>query len=119
MAVTIHPVTARDLAEAARIIRVAFGTFIGVPEPEKFSLDLDYAHTRWDADPTAAFNAEIDGELVGSNFATRWGSVGFFGPLTVRPDLWDRSIGKRLMEPIVTLFDPWGGNACGAIHLRP
>src|SRR4029078_3784226 len=32
----------------------------------------------------ASFGATLDGKLVGSNFATNWGSVGFFGPLTVR-----------------------------------
>jgi GNAT superfamily N-acetyltransferase len=113
MTVTIHPLVEQDLPAAARIIRVAFGTFIGHPEPGQLWADIDYAHTRWRADPTAAFKAEMDGELVGSNFASRWGSVGFFGPLRVRPDLWDRGIGKRLMEPIVTLFDQWGVTHAG------
>ena len=26
---------------------------------------MDFTHTRWRADPTAAFGAELDGELVG------------------------------------------------------
>jgi GNAT superfamily N-acetyltransferase len=47
------------------------------------------------------------GEVVGSNFATRWGSFGFFGPLTVRQDLWDGGIGSRLTEPIIDLFEQW------------
>jgi predicted N-acetyltransferase YhbS len=113
MTVTIHPLTEQDLPMAAHIIRLAFGTFIGVPEPEQFWPDIDYAHTRWRADPTAAFKADMDGELVGSNFATRWGSVGFFGPLSVRPDLWDQGIGQRLMEPIMSLFDQWGVRHAG------
>jgi predicted N-acetyltransferase YhbS len=113
MAVTVRPLTERDLPAAARIIRVAFGTFLGVPDPENFWPGLDYARTRWLADPTAAFGAENDGELVGSNFATRWGSVGFFGPLTVSPKLWDRGIGKRLMEPVVQRFDAWGVRHAG------
>jgi N-acetylglutamate synthase-like GNAT family acetyltransferase len=41
-------------------------------------------------------------------FAARWGSLAFFGPLTVRPDHWDRGIASRLMEPVVDLFDGWG-----------
>lgn len=108
MHVIIRPLTEQDLSAAGRIVSLAFGTFLGVPEPEKFRADADYAHTRWRADPLAAFGAEMDGILVGSNFATRWGSVGFFGPLTVRPDLWDRGLGKRLMEPIMALFETWG-----------
>lgn len=107
MNATIRPLRESDLRTARRIISLAFGTFLGAPEPEKFWSDLDYPGTRWLADPTSAFGAEIDGELVGSNFATRWGSVGFFGPLTVRPDLWARGVGKQLMEPIMGCFDTW------------
>src|SRR5262249_1531666 len=57
--------------------------------------------------------AEVGGELIGSNFAAHWGSVGFFGPLTVRPDLWDRGVGKRLLEPIMDLFTKWGTTHTG------
>jgi GNAT superfamily N-acetyltransferase len=88
-------------------MRVAFGTFLGLPEPAAFMGDASFVLPRWEADPSAAFAAEIDGELVGSNFATRWGSFGFFGPLTIRPDLWDRGVGKRLMEPILECFERW------------
>jgi GNAT superfamily N-acetyltransferase len=113
MNVMIRPLKEKDLAEAGRIVGLAFGTFIGVPEPETFRADRDYARTRWRADPSAAFGAELDGVLVGSNFATQWGSVAFFGPLTVRPDLWDQGLGKRLMEPVMSLFDAWGVSHAG------
>ena len=36
----------KDLPEAARIIRVAFGTFFGVPDLETFWTDRDYAFGR-------------------------------------------------------------------------
>jgi GNAT superfamily N-acetyltransferase len=65
------------------------------------------------ADSTAAFGAELDGELVGSNFATRWGSVGLFGPVSVHPDLWDQDIGQRLMEPVMACFRTWGVQHAG------
>jgi hypothetical protein len=55
----------------------------------------------------------MGGFLVGSNLAAHWGSVGYFGPLTVRPDLWDRGVGKRLMEPIMNLFERWGTRHVG------
>ena len=73
-----------------------------------FMGDAGYVLTRWQADPASAFAAEVDGELVGSNFATNWGSVGFFGPLSVRPDLWDKGIGARLVEPAMERFAEWG-----------
>ena len=96
-----------DLPTADSIMRLAFGTFIGLPDPMTFMGDADYVRTRWRANPTAAFGAEAGRELVGSNFVTNWGSVGFFGPLTIRPDFWDRGVGKRLMEPVVDLFEKW------------
>ncbi len=94
-------------------MRSAFGTIFGVPEPETFMGDRGCVRPRWQTDPASAFAAEIDGEVVGSNFATCWGSVGFFGPLTVRPDLWDRGIGKALMEPIIESFKTWGTRHAG------
>ena len=66
-----------DLPAADRIMRLAFGTFLGLPDPLKFMGDADYVRTRWRADPSAALAAEMSGELVGTNFATRWGSVAF------------------------------------------
>ncbi len=106
--ISVRPLQESDLPTADHIMRLAFGTFLGFPEPASFMGDASYVRTRWRADPTAAFGAEIGGELVGSNFATNWGSVGFFGPLTIRPDLWDRGVGKRLMEPIMNCFAGWG-----------
>ena len=73
--ITVRPLQESDLTTADHIMRVAFGTFIGLPEPAAFMGDAGYVRTRWLADPEAAFAAEIDGEIVGSNFATNWGSV--------------------------------------------
>jgi hypothetical protein len=86
-AVSVRPLAESDLSAADEIMRVAFGTFLGVPEPRTFMGDAAFVQPRWRSNPIAAFAAEFDGTLVGSNFATRWGSLDFFGPLTVRPDL--------------------------------
>ena len=107
MTVVIRPVRESDLAEADRIFRTAFGTFIGLPDPTAFAGDSDYIRTRWRLDPTAAWAAERDGELVGTNFATCWGSVAFFGPLTVRVDQWNAGIARRLLEPTMARFEEW------------
>ncbi|MGH2712748.1 MAG: GNAT family N-acetyltransferase, partial [Thermoleophilaceae bacterium] len=111
--VTVRPLAETDLAGADRIFRLAFGTFLGMPQPEMFGGDADYIATRWRAEPEAALAAVRDGELVGSNFVTHWGSVGFFGPLTVRPDLWDRGIAKALMGPTLALLDERGVRLAG------
>ena len=98
----------KDLPEAARIVRLAFGTFLGAPDPETFWTDRDYAYGRQRAAHVASFGAKFDGQLVGSNFATRWGSVGFFGPLTVRPDLQERGVARALLASTMEQFDAWG-----------
>jgi GNAT superfamily N-acetyltransferase len=111
--VTIRPLREEDLDAADRIMRTAFGTFMGAPDPVAVFGDAEYVRPRFRAEPSWAFAAEIDAEVVGSNLAARWGSYGFFGPLTVRTDQWDRGIASRLMEPVVDLFDDWGVRQAG------
>ena len=66
----MRPLKREDLANADHIMRVAFGTFLGVADPATFGEGMDHVKTRWLADPNAAFGAEADGELVGSSFVT-------------------------------------------------
>lgn len=105
--VVIENLREEDLAAADHVFRLAFGTFMGLPDPMQFAAGADYVNTRWKTDPTAFFAAKINGQLVGTNFATNRGSVGFFGPLTIHPSFWDQGIGKRLMEPIIDCFARW------------
>lgn len=113
MSVTIEQLRQEDLPESDRIFRLAFGTFLGMPDPTQFHHGSEFINARWQEDPSATFAAKIDGELIGTNLATNWGSVGFFGPLTVHPDYWDRGVGKLLMEPIMDLFTRWGTTHAG------
>lgn len=96
-----------DLQEADRIMRLSFGTFLGLPDPASFAGDADYVYTRYRADPPAALVAEIDGKIGGSNFALHWGSVGVFGPLTVHPEFWDRGVARLLLEGTMGIFAKW------------
>jgi predicted N-acetyltransferase YhbS len=106
--IVIRTLREEELPAADRIFRLAFGTFLGLPDPMDFAGDADFVRSRWRADPEAAFGAEVQGELVGAVFATRWGSVGFFGPLVVHPQFWERKVGQRLLAPVMALFDRWG-----------
>jgi GNAT superfamily N-acetyltransferase len=108
MEIRIRPLRHDELADADRIIRLAFGTFLGVPDPTKTFGDSDFAYTRYEAAPDAALAAEADGKLVGSNFVTNWGSFGFFGPLSVEPKLWEQKVAQRLLEPTMEMFRKWG-----------
>ncbi len=113
MSAIIRPLTEADLPAARRIARTAFGTFLGAPDPENFWADRDLVYGRFAAEHVASFAAELDGELVGSNFVTKWGSVGFFGPLTVHPDRQGRGIAKSLVEAVSTQLDSWGTRHAG------
>jgi GNAT superfamily N-acetyltransferase len=105
--ITIRELTEDDLDAADEIFRLAFGTYLGLPDPREFAGDADYVHTRFAAG-CPGFAAEAGGELIGSNFVTRWGSVGFFGPLTIRPEYWDRGVASLLLERTSATFDDWG-----------
>jgi GNAT superfamily N-acetyltransferase len=108
--VSVRPMEERDLEVAAAVVQLAFGAFLGVATP--FG-DRDLVRTRFRADPASALVAEVDGHVVGSNFAAAWGSVGLFGPLTVRPDLWDRGVASRLLVSTDELFARWGTRHAG------
>jgi ribosomal protein S18 acetylase RimI-like enzyme len=105
--VRVRPLRADDLDSAHRVLRLAFGTFHGLPDPAAAFGDKDYVTTRFRAAPDCAWAAEVDGNVVGSVFAARWGSFGFFGPLTVHPELWDQGIAGRLLRPVLESFERW------------
>jgi GNAT superfamily N-acetyltransferase len=111
--VSVRPLQEADLPAARQICRLAFGTFLGVPDPSTFWADREYVSHRWHADPRAALAADVDGTLAGSNFATHWGSFAFFGPLTIRPELWNKGVAQSLLGPTMDLFQKWGVREAG------
>jgi hypothetical protein len=52
---------------------------LGLPDGVEFMGD-------WHSPNAKVLAARDGGRLVGSNIVTRWGSFGFFGPLTVLPE---------------------------------
>jgi GNAT superfamily N-acetyltransferase len=103
-----RPMVEPDLKEAQRIMRHAFGTFMGASDLDNFWTDFDYIYGRHGAEHVRSFAIDHEGQLAGSNFATRWGSVGFFGPLSIRPDFWDRGLAQPLVAAVSDVFDTWG-----------
>lgn len=105
----VRPLVEADLEEADRVFRLAFGTFVGAPDPLSWRGDAELVRTRWRADPAATLGAYDDkGKLVGSSFMTRWGSFGVFGPLTVRPNLWGSGVARELLDASMARFEEWG-----------
>jgi GNAT superfamily N-acetyltransferase len=106
--IQIGPLKQSELEEAGRIVRLAFGAFLGVSDPLEFMGDRDLVTPRWHSPHVKVLAAREGGRLVGSNLVTRWGSFGFFGPLTVLPEYWDRGVATRLLESTMPIFDRWG-----------
>ena len=105
-AVIVRPLGQHQLPEADRVFRLAFGTAAGLPDPLQMFGDADYMH-RWSLTTGAAFAAEAEGRIVGTNFLNRWGSLGTFGPLTVHPDYWNQGVASALMEATMGQFAAW------------
>jgi GNAT superfamily N-acetyltransferase len=106
--IKVGPLKQSELEEADRIVRLAFGTFLGLPSPLDFMGDRTFMAPRWRSTHSKVIAAREGDRLIGSNVATRWGSFGFFGPLTVLPEYWDRGVAQRLLEATMTIFDKWG-----------
>jgi GNAT superfamily N-acetyltransferase len=104
MTVIIRGLEESELEQADAIVRLAFGTFLGLPDPLRFRAGIDYVRNNWRADRSALFAASEDDKLIGVSIAHGWGSLGYFGPLAVHPDYWARGIGKRLIAPVIDFF---------------
>jgi GNAT superfamily N-acetyltransferase len=111
--VKIGLVKKAELAEADRILRVAFGTFLGLPNPAEFMGDRDLLISRWHSPHVEVLAARQDGRLIGTNVVTRWGSFGFFGPLTILPEFWDRGVAQLLLQGTEKVFNKWGVRRTG------
>lgn len=104
----IRPLLEKDLIEADRIMRLAFGTFTRQTDPRNYMDDAGVVIPRWRTAPEYSFAAEIDGRLVGSNFVARWGSFGKLGPVSIDPAYWGLGLASYLIAPAVDLLDTWG-----------
>jgi GNAT superfamily N-acetyltransferase len=112
--IIIRPLRESEFAEADRIVRLAFATFLNLPPGDpRHPPDNDYVRSRWTADPDAVVAAEHAGRLIGTNFAANWGSFGFFGPLTVEPEYWNRGVAQMLLAPTMEIFRRWGQRHLG------
>lgn len=110
---TVRALAAEDILDADRIFRLAFGTWIKLPDPMQFAGDAAWIATRF-AGRLGGSHAAIAGDrLVGSNFTANRGSVGFFGPLTIHPEWWGKKVGQALVAAAVEDFTAWGVRHAG------
>jgi GNAT superfamily N-acetyltransferase len=106
--IKIGALRADEVEEARRIMRLAFGTFLSLPDPMEFMGDRDFVTPRWRAHNTKLLAARDNRKLIGSSIATRWGSFAFFGPITVLPEYWNRGVAQQLLAATMKIFDRWG-----------
>ena len=111
--IQVSPLRESELEEAGRIVRLAFGTFLGLPNPLEFMGDRDFVSPRWRARNTRVLAAREAGKLIGLNVATRWGSFAYFGPLTILPDYWNRGVAQQLLTATMKVLDRWGVSRSG------
>ncbi|HWL81432.1 MAG TPA: GNAT family N-acetyltransferase [Roseomonas sp.] len=118
METTIRPMTAQDLEAADRVLRLAFGTEFGLPDPMRFLGDADLLRPRWHTHPTGCLIAEAGGEILGSVAVMDWGSLAVLGPLSVRPDCWNRGLARRLLAAALSAAEAWGARRT-ALYTQP
>ena len=109
----VRPLREEEIPLALSVMRRAFGTFVGLPDPESFGAGADFVTPRWRADATRVFAAEREGRLAGISVANRWGSLGVFGPLAVSPEFWGQRIGQALTAAAMQQFAVWGNRHLG------
>jgi predicted N-acetyltransferase YhbS len=105
-AITLRPLQHHELPVADQVFRLAFGTAAGLADPLQMFGDTGYMH-RWHLAPGTAIAAVQGSQILGTNFLTRWGSLGTFGPLSVHPDHWNQGIASQLMAATMAQFEQW------------
>jgi GNAT superfamily N-acetyltransferase len=103
--IDVHPMRPSEVAESDRIFKLAFATYLEIPDPATFMMGRDMFRVRYEADPRGAICATRDGVVVGSNIIADWGSFGWFGPLTVDPSAWGSGVAQRLLEATNAVLD--------------
>ena len=58
-AIAIRPLREADLDDADRIFRLAFGTYLGLPDPMAFMTGAELVRARWRTAPHAFLAADL------------------------------------------------------------
>ena len=105
MNITIRPITNTDTEACGQIVFEAFKRF---HDRHQFSRDFKTLEdamqlTSLFVNHPEIFGvvAEIDGQIVGSNFLDERNLIRGVGPITVAPDVQERGVGRQLMEAVI------------------
>ncbi len=111
--VAIRPMLRADLDSADRVLRLAFGTRLRLPDPMQFRGDSRILQPRWATCPDLAFVAENEGRIAGSVVGMDWGRVFVLGPLSVAPEFAGRGIARKLVGELLIWADARGFDLAG------
>jgi GNAT superfamily N-acetyltransferase len=105
-----------DLDTVLEITNTAFRELVGrntgrTPEAPRFAPSL--GSYRVSLDPAGCHVAVIGDEVVGANFSVLRGTLGWFGPLAVRPDAQGRGIAQRLVTEFIRSATERGARLMG------
>lgn len=88
--------------------RICYEAFKSIADRHNFPPDFPSAEVAADLlsqllsrDDIYAVVAEVDGQVVGSNFLWESGVIAGVGPITVDPDVQNGAIGRRLMDDVM------------------
>ena len=102
MNAALRPPTPDDVPECGRII---YEAFLSIAQKHNFPPDFPNANFGRNVAQmlighaqTHGIVAEIDGQVVGSNFMSKRDRIFGIGPITVDPKLQDKGVGRALME---------------------
>lgn len=109
----IRAIAPGELDAADRLVRVAFGTFLGLADPSQTFGDADVVRTRARHSPEDTLVALEGGEVVGVVQVVSWGSAAVLGPLAVAPTRWDSGVGRALLDAALTRVDASGATLTG------
>lgn len=105
MNITLRPGKAED---AARCGAICYEAFKKIAEQHNFPPDLPSAEAGMGLLSQLLGHpgfygvvAELDGQIVGSNFLDERSIIAGIGPITIDPSVQDRSIGRQLMQNVL------------------
>src|SRR5579864_9404085 len=106
-----------ELEEAGRIVRLAFGTFRGLPDPLDFMGDRNLIAPRWHPTHVKVIAAREGGRLIGSNVATRLGIVRVLWTPDCAAGILGSRRGAAAARSHYDDFRPMGRAAHRAVHV--
>ncbi len=111
MNIEISSLKEKDLQKAEILLKLAFSTFLKLPNPIEFANGAQY-YKRWYNNSSFAFAAKkennLDNELIGYVILVKWGSFAGLGPIVTHPDYWNQGIASQLMKAALAKFEEWG-----------